>query len=259
MAVVLDAEVIGRREVVHASGRQQVLIEDAPEVAGDLKARRKFVVARVRTRGIDPSRSELAGIDTIGCGRLMQPHERVGVQPVTAWPGAPIHDRNVDVGPVDQRIRERESRRAGTNDQIVRLDLAHTASADPGVARARVYARPVRRARDPPPALRFSRNPELERSRPLHVPSRDPGRQTRRPRSTGPPRTPRRDGGQRLGVGAVARNQGWCRSRRARGRRRSTTLISADRNRTSQGRRDLPATGRAPGPPNGRYKGRLFR
>ena len=56
----------------------------------------------------------------------MQPHERVGLEPVAADAVPAVDQRDAHVGVVDQRVRERHPGGPRADDQVVGLDARVT-------------------------------------------------------------------------------------------------------------------------------------
>ena len=123
--VAVPAPVVAHAEEADAAGRQQVLVEDAGVVVADLGRARPLVEAGVRPRLVDAVAPERPRLDAVVRRRLVEAHERIGVQPVAAGPVAPVdeHDLGTRVG--EQRVRERHPRRTRSDDEVVGLDLPH--------------------------------------------------------------------------------------------------------------------------------------
>ena len=117
------AEVVAHREEAHPARRQEAVTHDLVEVAADLRAAGSLVEAGVRAVGLDPVLSERGRVDAVVPRRLVQLHERVRVEPVTAGSMAPLDHHDVGVAVLDQRVDERHPERAGTDDEIVGLEL----------------------------------------------------------------------------------------------------------------------------------------
>ena len=63
----------------------------------------------------------------------MQAHERVGLQPVTTDTVPPVDEGHLDVGAVDQRVREGHAHGPCAHDEVVGVDRArHTTTQAPG-------------------------------------------------------------------------------------------------------------------------------
>ena len=81
----------------------------------------------ISRRAIAHGSSEVARVDAVERRRLVQPDERVGVVPVSAWTGMTIddHHRCVALGVHD--IGKRHAHGTRADDQIVRSNLTHHA------------------------------------------------------------------------------------------------------------------------------------
>ena len=98
------------------------MTHDLVEVATDLRAAGPLVEAGVRAVGLDPVLSEWRRVDAVEPRRLVELHERIRVQPMAARSVASLDHHDVGVAVLDQRVDERHPERAGTDDEIVRLE-----------------------------------------------------------------------------------------------------------------------------------------
>ena len=112
MLAAFLADVVGHPEEPDAARREQDVLEDLVEVGDDLRRRRPLVEAGVRTVLDQAVLAERARGHAVGRRRLVEPDERVGVEPVPAGPVAPVDQQHVDVRVLgDQRVDERHPRR----------------------------------------------------------------------------------------------------------------------------------------------------
>ena len=81
-----------------------------------------LVEAGVASAGLDPVLPERGRVHAVVHRRLVQLHERIGVEPVTAGPVPPIDHHDVGVGVLDQRVDEPHAERARADDEVVGLD-----------------------------------------------------------------------------------------------------------------------------------------
>jgi hypothetical protein len=72
---------------------------------------------------VDAVVPEPARLDAVVRGRLVEPHERIRVEPVAARPVTPVDQHDLGLGVRQERVGECHSRRTGSHDQVVGLDL----------------------------------------------------------------------------------------------------------------------------------------
>jgi hypothetical protein len=118
------ADVLAAREVLDPAGRQHAVGEHVAVVGADVGGGRPLEQTLLRPVVLDASAAEHGRGDAVERGRLVQPHERVGAEPVPADPVAPIDQRDPDVGVVDQGVRERHAHGAGSHHEVVRRHRA---------------------------------------------------------------------------------------------------------------------------------------
>ena len=123
--VAVPAAVVAHAEEPHPAGRKQVLVEHARVVVADLAGGRPLVEAGVRPVLVDPVVAERARLDAVVRRRLVEAHERIGVEPVAARPVPPVDEHDLGVRVRDQRVRERHPRRTRSDDQVIGLDFPH--------------------------------------------------------------------------------------------------------------------------------------
>ena len=99
------------------------MTHDLVVVAADLGAAGSLVEAGVAPVGLDAILPEDGRVDAVGRRRLVQLHEGIGVEPVTAGAMPSFDHDDVGVGVLDQAVDERHAHRAGTDDEIVGLEL----------------------------------------------------------------------------------------------------------------------------------------
>ena len=78
----------------------------------------------------------------------MQPHERVGLEPVAADTVAAVDEGDAHVGVVDQRVGERHAHGPGADHQVVGLDCARHGATKAQARRLRTPRRVVGPRRD---------------------------------------------------------------------------------------------------------------
>ena len=74
---------------------------------------------------IDAVVPERPRLDAVVRGRLVEAHERIGVEPVAARPVPAVDQHDLGVGVRDQRVSEGHPRRTGSDDEVVGLDFPH--------------------------------------------------------------------------------------------------------------------------------------
>jgi hypothetical protein len=81
-----------------------------------------LVHTRLWTAGLQLATAQRGRDHAVELGCLVQPDERIGVEPVTSGAVAAIDHGHVDVGVVDEGIHESHACGTGADDQIVGLD-----------------------------------------------------------------------------------------------------------------------------------------
>ena len=99
------------------------MTHDLVVVAADLGAARALEEARVHAVGLDSVPPERGRVDAVVRRRLVQLHERVGVEPVAAGTMAPLDDDDVGVAVAKEFVDERHPERTGSDDEIVSLEV----------------------------------------------------------------------------------------------------------------------------------------
>ena len=120
-------DVLGRREELD-SVRREHLIEDLEVVGADLVAGGPLVQAGLGSAGLHAAAAEQGRRDAVERRCLVQPHERVGVEPVAADAVAAVDYCYSYVGVVDQRVGERHAHGAAPHDEVVGVQAAGHAS-----------------------------------------------------------------------------------------------------------------------------------
>ena len=122
-AVAVLTAVVVQTEETHVAGREELLVEYPAEVIADLVRVGALVETRVGSRLVDLVVAERSGADPIDRRRLVEPDERIRVEPVSARPVPPVHEHHPRVRSGEQGIRERHGRRSAAHHQIVGVDL----------------------------------------------------------------------------------------------------------------------------------------
>ena len=106
--------------------RHELLLEDAVVVVADLRCRGPLIEAGVGAGLVDAVGAQDARVHAVVRRRLVQPDERVRVEPVTAraMPAVDEDDLGVRIG--QQRVDERHPRCPRPDDEIISLQLVHT-------------------------------------------------------------------------------------------------------------------------------------
>ena len=99
------------------------MAHDLVEVAADLRAAGAFVEVDVPVAGLVPALAQRGRVDPVVARRLVELHERVRVEPMAARSMAPLDHYDIGVAVLDQAVDERHPERAGTDDEIVGLEL----------------------------------------------------------------------------------------------------------------------------------------
>ena len=118
------AEVVAHREEPDPTRREQSVAHDLVVVAADLRAAGALVEAGFAPVGLDAILPEHRRVDAVGRGRLVELHERIRVEPVTAGAMPSIDHDDIGVGVFDQAVDERDAHRPGTHDEVVGRHLA---------------------------------------------------------------------------------------------------------------------------------------
>jgi len=117
------SQVVGHREEANAARRQEAMAHDLVEVAADLGPAGALVEVDAPVVGLDPAVSQRGRADPVVARRLVELHERVRVQPMTARSMAPLDHHDIGITVLDHAVDERHPERAGTDDEVVRLEL----------------------------------------------------------------------------------------------------------------------------------------
>ena len=99
---------------------------DLVVVPADLGAAGALGEAELRAVGLEPVLTERGGVDAVVPRRLVELDERVRVEPVTAGSMTTLDDHDVGVAVFEQGVDERHPHRAGTDDEMVRLERSIT-------------------------------------------------------------------------------------------------------------------------------------
>ncbi len=142
------AHVVAAREITDAPRRQEVTVHDALVVGPELVGAGELVEARVRSDRVDRVLPERHRGDAVESRRLMEPHVRIGVEPMSAGRVASVDDGDRGVRMREERVGERHPRRPGADDEIVGFELRPHHPDDTRAARARGATR-RRRGRTP--------------------------------------------------------------------------------------------------------------
>ena len=123
VAVGVLPAVVVQAEETHAAGRKELLVKYPAEVVADLVDVGALIETRVGSRLVDSVVAKPPGADPIDRRRLVEPDERIRVEPVSARPVPPVHEHHPRVRSGEQGIRERHGRRSAAHHQIVGVDL----------------------------------------------------------------------------------------------------------------------------------------
>ena len=96
-----------------------MFLEHALVVVADLPRSCPFVETRIRTDLVDRIGSDLARVHAVEGRGLVEANEWIRRVPVATGPVPPVDHHHIGVRVRDERIGERHSRRAGTDDEIV--------------------------------------------------------------------------------------------------------------------------------------------
>ncbi len=105
----------------HPSRGEQPLAQHAVVVVADLLGCRALVQARLGSVLLDAAAAEQRRRDAVERGRLVQPDEGVGVQPVPAGTVPAVDERDGDVRVVHEGVDERHPRGSRADHQVVGL------------------------------------------------------------------------------------------------------------------------------------------
>ena len=106
-------------------GSDEATVQHVVEVGLDLWSARPLLKSRLRTRRLQPAVAQRGRCHAVEERCLVQPDERVGIDPVTSGRVTPIDQRHVHVRMVDQCIAERHPHRACTHHQVVGVQRSH--------------------------------------------------------------------------------------------------------------------------------------
>ena len=105
--------------------RHELFLEDAVVVVADLRCRGALIEARIGAGLVDAVRPQDARVHAVVRRRLVQPDERVRVEPVTAGAMPPVDEHDLGVRIAQQRVHERHPRRPRPDDEVIGLQLVH--------------------------------------------------------------------------------------------------------------------------------------
>ena len=105
-----------------AAGPNQTPVQDVVVVIDDLLPLRPLLEASLWPLGLHRARAEHGRGHAVKQRRLMELHERIGVEPVAARRFTTIDQRDMYVvGVIDQRVDERHAHRSGADNEVVGL------------------------------------------------------------------------------------------------------------------------------------------
>jgi hypothetical protein len=113
------ANVVALRKEADLPRGDQAPGHDSIIVRADLGPARAFIHAGLGSTRLDGVASKRHRIDAVEGRGLMQADEGVGIIPVAAGRGSPIHHDDLGVRLGDERVRERHSGRSAADDEIV--------------------------------------------------------------------------------------------------------------------------------------------
>jgi hypothetical protein len=104
--------------------REERLVHHLLEVVAHLGRGRPLVEPGVGPGVVDAILTEGSGRHAVERGRLVQPHERIRIVPVTPRPVPPVDHQHPGVGLGDEDVGERHPRQSGSDHQVVGVHRA---------------------------------------------------------------------------------------------------------------------------------------
>jgi hypothetical protein len=124
----LHASEMAHGQIAHTLAGQQNLVHHFVKITRHFRAAGQFKQTRVVAHGVFAPRAQLKRIHTVKSRGLMQRDERVGIVPMATGLGMLVHDGDVRIALLEQRIGKRQASRASADDEVVGVEGRHTLS-----------------------------------------------------------------------------------------------------------------------------------